>query len=160
MLVAVISDTHNNGSAIKAVKKYISNADILLFLGDGEEDIKKISEGFEGEIYAVSGNCDFSGRNPQEMIVEVLDKKIFICHGHKYNVKYGYNSIFYKGKELGVDMVLFGHSHTPMIDEKEDLILMNPGSVSHGHGPMKRSLGYIEIEDDKKPMAYIREIIT
>lgn len=158
MLVAVISDTHNNSSAINEVKKYISNADVLLFLGDGEEDIKVISDGFSGKVYAVSGNCDFAGKNPKEMVVEVLDKKIFICHGHRYNVKYEYNSIYYRGKELEVDIALFGHSHLPMIEEGEDLLLMNPGSVSHGIGPYKRSLGYIEIEEGKKTRAYIKEI--
>lgn len=158
MLVAVISDTHNNSTAIKEVKKYISNADILLFLGDGEDDVKIITEGFKGKIYAVSGNCDFAGNNPREMIVEVLDKKIFICHGHRYNVKYNYNSIYYRGKELDVDIVLFGHSHLPMIEQIDNLLLMNPGSVSHGNGSIKRSLGYIEIENDKNPMAYIKEI--
>lgn len=158
MLVAVISDTHNNTTAIKHVKKYIAHADILLFLGDGEEDIEAISEDFKGKIYAVRGNCDFAGKNPQEMIVEVLDKKIFICHGHRYNVKYEYNSIYYRGKELEVDIVLFGHSHLPMIEELDDILLMNPGSVSHGSGLMRRSLGYIEIEENKKPMAYIKEI--
>lgn len=158
MLVAVISDTHNNTTAIKEVKKYIAHADILLFLGDGEEDIKVVSEEFKGEVYAVRGNCDFTGKNPKEMVVEVLDKKIFICHGDRYNVKYDYNSIYYRGKELGVDIVLFGHSHLPIIEEMDDLLLMNPGSVSHGSGQMRRSLGYIEVENNKKPMAYIKEI--
>ena len=32
-----------------------------------------------------------------------------MCHGHKYGVKYGYNSIYYRGKEIGADIVLFGH---------------------------------------------------
>lgn len=158
MLVAVISDTHNNSSAIREVKKYISNADILLFLGDGEEDLKSISEGFTGIVYAVSGNCDFACKNPKEMVVEVLDKRILICHGHRYNVKSEYNSIYYRGMELEVDIVLFGHTHLPIIEEAGDLLLMNPGSVSHGNGPYKRSLGYIEIEENKKPMAYIKEI--
>ena len=36
MLIAVISDSHANRSSIEKVKKKISNADILLFLGDGE----------------------------------------------------------------------------------------------------------------------------
>ncbi len=36
MLIAVVSDSHNNDRAIKEVKNYIKNADVLLFLGDGE----------------------------------------------------------------------------------------------------------------------------
>ena len=57
MLIAVISDSHANRSSIEKVKKKISNADILLFLGDGERDLEEITEGFNGEVYAVRGNC-------------------------------------------------------------------------------------------------------
>ena len=158
MLIAVISDSHNNETAIKEVKKYIENADMLLFLGDGERDIEKITEDFKGEVYAVSGNCDFSCKNPNERIVEVFGKKIFMCHGHNYNVKYDYNLIYYRGLSLGVDIVLFGHSHIPMIEKHNDICLMNPGSISHGAGIARRSLGYIEIEEGKKPLIYVKEI--
>ena len=37
-------------------------------------------------------------------------KKIFITHGDLYGVKYGMTNIYYKGKEVGADIVLFGHS--------------------------------------------------
>ena len=40
MLIAVISDSHGNSNSISKVKEYIEKADALLFLGDGENDIK------------------------------------------------------------------------------------------------------------------------
>lgn len=158
MLIAVISDSHNNEKAINETRKYIDKCDVVLFLGDGERDISKITEGFKGEVYAVSGNCDFTGKSPNERIVELGDKKIFMCHGHSYNVKYGYDTIYYRGLALGVDVVLFGHSHIPMIENHKDIILMNPGSISHGAGMAKRSLGYIEIKGNNKPYVYLKEI--
>ena len=99
MLIAVISDSHGNRNSISKIKKKISNAQVLIFLGDGENDLNEITEGFSGEVYAVRGNCDFDGKYPEERIIEIQGKKIFICHGHKYGVKYGYNSIYYRGKE-------------------------------------------------------------
>ena len=158
MLIAVISDSHGNRISIDKVKKRISSADVLLFLGDGEEDLREITEEFKGEVYAVRGNCDFNGKYPEEMIIEIKGKKIFMCHGHKYGVKYGYNSIYYKGKEIGADIVLFGHSHLPIIEEYYGLTLMNPGSISHGMGRVDKTLGYIELEDDKEPIIYIKEV--
>ena len=49
MLIAVISDSHGNRISIDKVKKRISSADVLLFLGDGEDDLREITEEFKGE---------------------------------------------------------------------------------------------------------------
>lgn len=158
MLIAVISDSHGNKTSISKIKKKISNAEVLLFLGDGENDLKEITEDFTGEVYAVRGNCDFEGKYPEERIIEIRGKKIFMCHGHRYGVKYGYNSIYYRGKEVGADIVLFGHSHLPIIEECDGLTLMNPGSISHGMGKIDKTLGYIDLINNKAPIMYIKEL--
>jgi len=158
MLIAVISDSHGNKDSINKIKKKISNADVLLFLGDGENDLAEITNDFTGEVFAVRGNCDITGKYPEEQILEIQGKKIFICHGHRYNVKYGYNSIYYRGKEIGADIVLFGHSHIPIIEEYDGIVLMNPGSISHGMGRLNKTLGYIDLIDDKAPIMYIKEL--
>lgn len=158
MKIAIISDSHNFNSAIQAVKSYITDADMVLHLGDGADNIKEITKDFKGETYAVKGNCDFNVEYPNERIIEVLDKKILMCHGHLYNVKMELNTIFYKAKELGVDIVLFGHSHLCIIEKHDGVLLMNPGSIANGAGILRRSIGYIEIEEGKEVVAYIKEI--
>lgn len=158
MLIAVISDSHGNKDSINKIKKKISNADVLLFLGDGENDLAEITNDFTGQVFAVRGNCDITGKYPEEQTIEIQGKKIFICHGHRYNVKYGYNSIYYRGKEIGADIVLFGHSHIPIIEEYDGIVLMNPGSISHGMGRLNKTLGYIDLIDDKAPIMYIKEL--
>ena len=50
MLVAVVSDSHNNSEAVDLAKKAIAKCDALLFLGDGESDLEKLTEGFKGEV--------------------------------------------------------------------------------------------------------------
>ena len=158
MLIAVISDSHGNRNSISKIKSKISDAEILIFLGDGENDLNEITKEFHGEVYAVRGNCDFNGKYPEERVIEIKGKKIFMCHGHRYGVKYGYNSIFYRGKEVGADIVLFGHSHIPIIEEEDGLILMNPGSISLGMGRLDKTLGYIDLIEGKSPVTYIKEI--
>lgn len=158
MLIAVISDSHGNKDSIEKLKGKISGAQVVLFLGDGESDLKEITKDFKGEVYAVRGNCDFKGIYPEERVIEIQGKKIFMCHGHRYGVKYGYNSIFYRGKEIGADIVLFGHSHLPIIEEHDGLILMNPGSASHGLGKLNKTLGYIDLGSKDKPEIYIKEV--
>ena len=147
MLIAVVSDTHGAKNAIRRVKKAIANADVLIHLGDNIADLKYIKEDFKGEVYGVNGNCDFTSNFPIEQIVEIEGKRFFITHGHKYGVKYDISTIFYKGKELGVDAVLFGHTHVKVIDQEEGVWIINPGSTSL---PKDRSesMAFIEIKNN------------
>ena len=60
-------------------------------------------------------------------------------------------------KSKGADIVMFGHTHIPVIDYDDDIIALNPGSLSHprqeGHQP-----SYILMEIDKKGQAHFRYI--
>ena len=87
MLVAVISDTHRMSKYINLAKELIKDADILIHLGDNIEDVELLKQGFNGEVYAVAGNCDYSGKYPKENIIEINGKKIFFTHGDLYRVK-------------------------------------------------------------------------
>ncbi len=158
MLIAVISDSHNSDVSIKQVKRYIEIADVVLFLGDGEKDIDEITADFTGEVYKVSGNCDYLRVNPAEQLIVLGDKRIFMCHGHKYGVNYGLNSIYYRGREVEADIVLFGHTHVPVIEYIGDMLIMNPGSMSLGRGLKQRTMGYIKIDGKAPVEATIEEI--
>ena len=36
--------------------------------------------------------------------------------------------LYYIAKELGVDVLISGHTHQPMVEKIDDVILLNPGS--------------------------------
>ncbi len=156
MLVAVVSDTHRSDSCIKSIKTLIKDADILIHLGDNVEDAEELEREFKGEVYIVAGNCDFSRKYPKDRLIEIEGKKIFMTHGDLYAVKVGLNSIYYKGREIEADIVLFGHTHQAMIERTNELILMNPGSPSLPR-LSKKSIGFISI-DDGEAEVYLKEI--
>lgn len=158
MKIAVISDSHYDTSSVNAVKKHLNDVDILLHCGDGAPDTKSIALDFKGEIYSVRGNCDISSEYPMERIIEVMGTKIFMTHGHMYNVKCEYNTIFYKGKEVDADLVLFGHSHKALISSFDGITIMNPGSVTLPYGNAKKTMGIIELDGKNKPKLYIKEV--
>ncbi len=158
MKIAVISDSHYEALAVNSVRKHLHDVDIIIHCGDGAPDIKLLEKDFSGEIYAVKGNCDINNEYPYERVIEVMGIKIFVTHGHMYNVKNEYNTIFYKGKEVGADIVLFGHSHKALINSYDEVTIMNPGSIAFPYGRMKKTMGFIVIDKDKKPEVYIKEI--
>lgn len=157
MLIAVISDTHRMNNYISIAKEHIKKADIIIHLGDNVEDAEEILKDFKGEVYIVSGNCDYGNKYSKEGILNVEGIKIFFTHGDLYGVKYGLNNIYYKGKELNADIVLFGHTHISMIEKYDNITLMNPGSISlpRNNG---RYIGFIEVKKGLEPSVYLEKI--
>ena len=120
-------------------------ADRLVLLGDllyhgprndlpkeyAPKEVISLLNGLKSEIYAVRGNCE---AEVDQMVLDfpvmadycilVIDGRTFYAtHGHIYNqdnlppVKKG-------------DILIHGHTHVLKAEQKEDCILLNPGSVS------------------------------
>ncbi|MGG5462933.1 metallophosphoesterase [Clostridium sp. B9] len=130
MRVAIVSDTHGVTNVIEYIKTLLHDSDVLIHLGDSINDVKILSKDFEGKVYAVVGNCDYEKNGEVEQVIEIEGKKFLITHGHKYAVKYGLDRIFYRGMELGVDGVIFGHTHRKIAIQEGGLWIINPGSPS------------------------------
>ncbi len=157
VLIAVVSDTHRSNKYIEIIKNMISEADVLLHLGDNVDDGEELGKNFNGDTYIVAGNCDFTRKYPKERVLEFNNKKIFMTHGDLYGVKMGLNNIYYKGMELQADVVVFGHSHMSGIELSNGMTLMNPGSPSLPRLG-KGSIGFIEIDDKGNIETYLMEV--
>ena len=48
------------GKYVNLAKEVIKDADILIHLGDNIEDVEILEQDFEGKVYIVAGNCDYS----------------------------------------------------------------------------------------------------
>lgn len=157
MRIAVISDTHRRLKYIEASKKLFEDCDVLIHLGDNTDDIEELTRNFTGKVYGVRGNCDFNIEYPKERLLDFEGIKIYFTHGDLYQVKYSLTNIFYKGKEVGADIVLFGHSHVHGIEKYDDIILMNPGSVSlpRSNG---RFVGIIDVKNGDIKDIYLRKL--
>lgn len=151
MKVAFISDTHHSNQALKLIINKLKelNVDKIIHLGDYASDIKTIEVAFKDKVYAVLGNCDSLNNYPKEAILDVNGKKIFYTHGDLYNVKETLNSLYYKGMSLGADIILFGHTHISIKETFNNILIMNPGSISKPH-PLSKvgSIGILEINPD------------
>ena len=53
-----------------------------------------------------------------------------------------------QGRGRGKDIVMFGHTHRPLIDIHEDITLINPGSISYPRQEGKKPT-YITMEIDE-----------
>ncbi|MBQ2675808.1 MAG: metallophosphoesterase [Clostridia bacterium] len=127
--ILVVSDAHGSTRNTKtAIEK--TKPDAVIFLGDGIRQIEDLSYVYDDiPFHFVSGNCDFASNEPYTKLLKFGEKTVLATHGHNYSVKYTYSEIIAAAKSRGVDVVLFGHTHTPYQDYDDGLYVMNPGSV-------------------------------
>ena len=138
----ILSDTHGNISAMEKLKDIMAESDYIIHLGDNEKDINLYKE-FSQKIFSVAGNCDGGGI---DKIVEIEGLKILLTHGDKYGVKSTLTNLFFHAKEIGVNVVMFGHTHSALIEQIEGITFINPGALK---GYFDKSYCYAVIYNGK-----------
>lgn len=125
-----MSDSHGNKFNVADAVKAQKEADAVIFLGDGEDDINDTDLAFRNKkLLRVQGNCDFSSLLPYEETVVFDNVKIFITHGHMQEVKLGMEKLEAIAKNRGVQIALYGHTHNPRVDYIDGIYYMNPGTI-------------------------------
>ncbi len=142
MKIIVLSDSHGNTQAlVDAV--FDENPQLILHLGDYEKDCDKVRIVYpQIDLRAVRGNCDFRAREPEcdEFVIE--NKRIFMTHGHLYNVKSSLTSVLNAGLSRNADILLYGHTHIPYYAVVDGIHMINPGSIAFG----AKTYAVLEIE--------------
>ncbi|MEG0919543.1 MAG: metallophosphoesterase [Anaerovoracaceae bacterium] len=149
MKILVVSDTHGNLSRFYEVFKKEKNIDMVIHLGDFEEDAMQISKRIQIPVNYVKGNCD--GAIRKQDCSQVLDTeygKIFLTHGHLDGVSYDITNLIYRSQELGCCVALFGHTHMAYNEEADGIKLVNPGSLVRPRDGSDGTYGILEITKD------------
>ena len=143
MKFLVFSDSHKSTSGIDAAIEKHKDITRIIFCGDVEEDREYLEMiyGRTHSVCAVCGNNDFFSSTPLNRIMKCEGKNVYITHGHKEKVKSSLTPLESLGRKNGFDMCIFGHTHTQHFEEKDGLILLNPGSI----GAHKREYSIIDI---------------
>lgn len=145
MKIGIVGDSHLHMETINKVIKELKQMDFIIHTGDNYCDFEYISKTLQIEGIGVSGNCDPKGI--EEVIREIAGKRFLVCHGHHYGVKGSLNTLFYRGKEVNADIVIFGHSHVPFYGKEDGMIMLNPGSISFPRGGSRRSYAILHLEE-------------
>lgn len=148
MKLFILGDTH--GQIDKAIEIYkgLKDIDLIIHLGDHYADGKKLEHALGCPVLGVKGNMDGSFYADGYQILETDYGKIFIAHGHMENVKSSPQNILYKGESLGCKAVFYGHTHLPVYQESEGMILLNPGSLTLPVGGRPGSYSVATVEKD------------
>lgn len=148
MRVLIISDTHGRHANLIKVFEREKSIDLVIHLGDAEGCEDYIEEIAGCPLEIVSGNSDFFSALCQEKEVKLGRYKVLITHGHYYYVNAGMEDIKREAEGRGCDIVMFGHTHRPMIHYGKKVIAVNPGSLSYPRQEGKKP-SYIIMEIDE-----------
>ena len=149
----VISDTHIPNVAFELPREVIEEAkrsDIIIHAGDiiSMDVISELK--CYGDVYAVHGNMDrfdsVTYSLPSKLIVEIEGVKIGITHGSggPWGIIGRVNRVFSNLEELNV--IVFGHTHHPLIEKKDGRWYVNPGSPTDKRYAPYNSYAVLEIE--------------
>ncbi len=132
MQIGLISDTHipDRAKIIPSnVIESFKNVNLIIHAGDltSTEVIDELEN--IAPVIAVQGNMDrIAGIDlPKAKIIEIEGVKIGVSHGEIYP-RGDSQQLLYLAKQLGVNVLVTGHSHQPKIEQIEDVLLLNPGS--------------------------------
>ena len=127
-MILIISDYHKREDEVLAlIKEY--NPEYVLCCGDGESDDAFYEK---NKIISVKGNCDYANL-PITKVVDILDKRFLLTHGHLYDVYFDIFKLYLLAKENNANIVLYGHTHNQLLEEYEGVIFINPGALKDGN---------------------------
>jgi len=153
MKIGIIADTHmsEQGKDLpQAVLEAFRQVDMVIHAGDlVESSVLSALKAVCGNIKAVCGNMDSAELKKDLSVKEILQVgkyRIGIMHGrgHPRNLL---ELLAEEFKDDRVDLVIFGHSHTPTNEKIGGVIYFNPGSPTDKVFSPYNSYGIIEIDD-------------
>jgi putative phosphoesterase len=122
IIVGVISDTHGlmRPQAIAALR----GSDLIIHAGDvGNPDVIKALAGI-APTHVVCGNVDTASWATSLPMTERVD--VGRC---RFHVLHQVSQLDFDPANLGYAAVVFGHSHQPMIETRNGVLFLNPGSA-------------------------------
>ena len=146
MRILVLSDSHGNvENMIRCAA--LAEPGAILHLGDCRHDAEALHRHYPGiPMQCVPGNCDWGAVDAPEVLTEYGGVRILMMHGHTRHVKAGAMSAVFAAREMGAQILLYGHTHQPLVDFDGTLWVMNPGSCM---GTCPITCGLILLEDGR-----------
>lgn len=134
MKILLVSDSHGNNSALDELAIKYPKMDLYLHAGDSQAMEWSIQP-FE----SVLGNCDYYGNYPEHMLLPIPGGYLWMQHHPTIDIN--------KLKENNVRLFIYGHTHKRLLEKKEGILFVNPGSISFTRDGHDLSYAIIEITE-------------
>lgn len=153
MKILIVSDTHGHTGMLKKAVQRVAPFDVMIHCGDVEGNLEYIKTLADCPLYVVAGNNDWGSDMDRELEFTLGDYRVFLTHGNRYGVSLDTELIREEGASRGANIVMFGHTHKPLIDQTMNPVLLNPGSLSYPR-QLNRLPSFIVMEIDRDHIAH------
>lgn len=142
MIIGVISDTH--GRISDKALEVLKGSAAIIHAGDvGSLDVIKALEEI-APVYPVKGNTDrgiWAQSLHMTQLVEIGGRSFYVLHD--------IGALDIEPKSIGIDAVIYGHTHKPKEEMRDGVLYFNPGSAGPKRFNLPVCLGRITIADEK-----------
>lgn len=137
--VGLISDTH--GLLRPAATDFLRGCQRIVHAGDigGSALLEALSA--VAPVTAVRGNNDHgsaSAELPETATIELGEVRLYVLHDLK--------QLAIDPRAEGVHVVVSGHSHKPLVEEREGVLYVNPGSAGRRRFKLPICVGELLID--------------
>jgi putative phosphoesterase len=153
VLIGILSDTHVSATRgrrpLDPVLDFFRRASVDLILHAGDVGHASILENLEAiaPVRAVRGNADpldLIESLPDQVQIQAGARVVLLLHGHhgKTAVRAARDAA-----SPEIDVIVFGHSHKPLMDREGSTVLFNPGSPVERRWNPHFGIGLLRISD-------------
>jgi len=146
-LVGVISDTH--GLMDPEALRLLAGVERILHAGDvGRMEVLRALEAI-APVHAVRGNVDTTLTElPPALLVTLFEVRVMILHDLG-DVVAQPSDVREAIQRERPQVVVFGHTHQPLVAERDGVLYFNPGSAGPRRFRLPRSVGYLHIAEGR-----------
>lgn len=148
MKILVVSDSHGDREALVELnERYADQVEGMFHCGDSELDA---DDPIWDSFVRVGGNMDFDPGYPLQEVVTLGENRFFMIHGHHHDVKFSMSPLIEAAKQNNAQFAFFGHSHELGVEKRENIILLNPGSILQPRGRYNiKTYAILDIDQNK-----------
>ena len=144
-VIGVISDTH--GLLRPDVHTALAGVELILHAGDVGGDEILIELGLIAPVRAVYGNTDAPDQpglaSSIDMAVDGVS--IHVSHGHEVGSPTPQKLL----ERYAADVVVYGHTHRPLVARASDRLVLNPGAAGPRRFDIMPSVARLTIADGR-----------
>lgn len=141
MRVGVISDTHGVLPAV--VHEVFAGVDRIIHAGDVGTPAVLDELGVIAPVTAVHGNTDAG-----ELAFRLPSRRSVAVSGTRFLIGHVRLDLLREGVAEDVDVVVFGHTHVPLVERHAGVLYLNPGSPTRSRGGHGHTVALVETAGD------------
>ncbi len=139
--IGVLSDTH--GLLRAEVVDRLRGCDLILHAGDIGSPSILAELRMLADVVAVRGNVDTMSWASELNLEEYVD-----IEGRRVVIIHDLSTLSLDPVSAGIDIVIYGHSHKPVVERKGSILYLNPGSAGPKRFHLPVSMALLRLAPD------------